>query len=97
MASVLFALVCCACLFLLGCSDGESDQPAVIFSVCYQASDGGYIDGEAAQEVKYDQNASSVKAIPNEGYEFKEWSDGVTEALRTDNNVQADITVSAIF
>ncbi|MDE7164938.1 MAG: InlB B-repeat-containing protein, partial [Clostridiales bacterium] len=67
------------------------------YNVTYATDDNGALSGEAKQVVEYGNDATEVTAIPNEGYEFVKWSDGVTEATRTDNNVQADITVSAIF
>ena len=36
-------------------------------------------------------------AQPDTGYHFVGWSDGFTEAARTDTNVTADITVTALF
>ncbi len=38
-----------------------------------------------------------VTAVPDDGYEFVKWSDGVTEATRQDRNVTKDIVVKAIF
>lgn len=32
-------------------------------------------------------NATAVTAIPNSGYHFVVWSDGLETATRTDNNV----------
>ncbi|MDE6618556.1 MAG: InlB B-repeat-containing protein [Clostridiales bacterium] len=102
IASTLFVLICGVCLFLLGCgnetnSDCEPVALDEVFSVHYQASDGGYIYGEAEQIVKYNQDASTVKAKPNEGYEFVKWSDGVKVAERQDSNVKADVSARAIF
>jgi Na+/H+-dicarboxylate symporter len=42
-------------------------------------------------------NGSAVTAVPNTGYRFVRWSDGVMTASRTDTNVTGDITVTAIF
>lgn len=39
----------------------------------------------------------TVKAVPNEGYSFLQWSDGVTTAVRRDENVISYINVEAIF
>lgn len=39
----------------------------------------------------------SVIAVPNEGYRFVKWSDGVTTALRHDCNIIAYFRVEAIF
>ena len=42
-------------------------------------------------------NASSVTAVPGEGYQFAGWSDGVKTAVRRDNNIKSDIAVTAVF
>ena len=38
-----------------------------------------------------------MTAVPNTGYHFVSWSDGVLTATRTDTNVTADMTVTANF
>jgi hypothetical protein len=38
-----------------------------------------------------------VTAVPDPGYHFVKWSDGVTAAERTDANVTKDISVTAVF
>ncbi len=38
-----------------------------------------------------------VTAMPNTGYHFVSWSDGVLTAARTDLNVTADLSVTASF
>ncbi len=49
------------------------------------------------QSVKYLDSAASVTAVPDEGYEFVEWSDGSKEITRTDKNVQNDMAIIAYF
>ena len=39
----------------------------------------------------------AVTAVPNEGYTFVRWSDGVTTATRTDTDINSDINVTAEF
>lgn len=41
----------------------------------------------------------TVKAVADEGYHFVKWSDGVTDATRTDNDGESmhDVDISAIF
>ena len=48
--------------------------------------DGKYVCGQTAV----------IEALPNEGYKFKQWSDGNTEAKRT-INANGDISLTAIF
>lgn len=67
------------------------------YTLSYIAGDGGSISGKSIQTVKSGKNASTVTAVPNEGYEFVSWSDGVETAERTDKNVSADLTVTAEF
>ena len=43
------------------------------------------------------RTARLVTAVPNTGYHFVDWSDGVLTAARTDINVTANITVTANF
>ncbi|MDR1939439.1 MAG: InlB B-repeat-containing protein [Clostridiales bacterium] len=63
----------------------------------YIASEGGYIAGKTLQKVKYGENAETVTAIPDIGYEFVKWSDGVNTAERRDENVTDEISVTAEF
>lgn len=46
-----------------------------------------------------DADPVTVKAVADAGYHFVEWSDGVTDATRTDNDGESmhDVDVSAIF
>ena len=67
------------------------------FTLSYSAGAGGSITGETSQTVLYGDNGTEVTAVPDEGYEFVRWSDGVTTATRTDSNVTSDITVTAEF
>ena len=66
------------------------------FAVKY-AAENGRIQGNGEQIVEYGENAGSVKAILDEGYEFVEWSDGTTDAVRTDNNIRNHLSVAAVF
>jgi len=63
----------------------------------YSAGAGGKISGQVSQTIPVGGNGSSVTAVPDTGYIFAEWSDGVKTAIRTDNNVQSNITVTASF
>lgn len=67
------------------------------YTVTYKANEGGTITGNANQTVKEGENGTEVTAVPDDGYEFVKWSDGVTEATRQDRNVTADISVAANF
>ena len=66
-------------------------------SVRYEAGEGGQVSGAAEQTVCYGENASAVTAVPEEGYEFVGWSDGVQTAQRQDQGVQENLSVTAEF
>ena len=74
-----------------------SNPPEVMVMVQYESTDGGYIEGELQQKVKWGYGAKEVNAIANEGYEFKSWSDGKTTNPRVDHYVTNDLTIKAIF
>ena len=67
------------------------------YTLYYYASNGGTLTGTASQTVTHDDDGTSVWAVPDLGYLFVEWSDGETANPRTDNDVTADVEVSAIF
>lgn len=43
------------------------------------------------------ESSVSVTAVPAEGYEFLKWSDGNTNATRTDKNFKQNLDVTAMF
>ncbi len=67
------------------------------YTLIYKASAGGYIEGETHQTIKRNENAEKVIAVPEEGYEFVRWSDGLKTAERQDGNIKANDTITAIF
>ena len=67
------------------------------YTIAYHTGGNGSIDGETNQLVKEGENSSSVTAVPDEGYRFVGWSDGVKNATRQDCNVVSDVNVSATF
>lgn len=66
-------------------------------SVRYESGEGGQVVGEAEQTVRYGENASAVTAVPDEGWEFVGWSDGVQTAQRQDSRVLREISATATF
>lgn len=66
-------------------------------NLTYTASTGGRIQGEASQSIVSGNDADSVIAIPETGYEFVEWSDGYPYALRKDLAVNESKGYIAIF
>lgn len=67
------------------------------YTVTYKANEGGSINGNANQTVREGKDGTEVTAVPNDGYKFVTWSDGLTEATRQDKNVTKTISVTAIF
>lgn len=67
------------------------------YTLTYTAGDNGSITGTSPQEVDHGSNGSAVTAVPATGYHFAGWSDGGTDNPRTDENVTADIAVTANF
>ncbi|MEZ4114473.1 MAG: SwmB domain-containing protein [Candidatus Paceibacterota bacterium] len=80
--------------------DTETDTLYVcepIFSVTYAAGEGGSINGDVDQIVGINQDATPVTAVPDEGYEFVDWSDNSTANPRTDTAIVTTISVTANF
>ncbi|MFA0814198.1 MAG: InlB B-repeat-containing protein, partial [Anaerofustis sp.] len=67
------------------------------FTLTYTTDGNGTISGTTPQSVNYGTNGTEVTAVPNTGYHFTGWSDGVTTASRTDLEVTEDINVQAQF
>ena len=63
----------------------------------YTASVGGRIQGTAKQSIISGEDADTVIAIPETGYEFEEWSDGYPYATRKDLAVNESKEFMAIF
>ena len=67
------------------------------YTLNYLASSNGTLTGTTTQTVNHGSSGTAVTAVPNAGYHFLSWSDGVLTAARTDTNVMADLTVTASF
>lgn len=91
----LFAAVFCACA---QSGDGGGDEPqAQYYTVEYTAGTGGSISGETTQRVEKGGDTQSVRAVPDSGYQFVGWSDGLKENVRSDENISADAVLTARF
>ncbi|MBQ9470644.1 MAG: InlB B-repeat-containing protein [Bacteroidales bacterium] len=73
------------------------DASISIYTLTYTATEGGSITGATTQAVQHGGSGTEVEAVPNAGYRFVQWSDGLTTAKRTDSNVNADISAEAQF
>ncbi len=78
-------------------SSDTSQSESSYYVVTYKNTQNGTINGECIQTVSGGGSTSEVVAVPDFGFSFDGWSDGVKEAARTDSNISADITVSPIF
>jgi hypothetical protein len=67
------------------------------YTLTYIAGAGGTLTGNTSQTVIQGNNGSQVTAVPNTGYYFLSWSDGLTTPSRTDLNIQSDKTLTANF
>jgi hypothetical protein len=67
------------------------------WTLTYTAEFGGSITGANPQIVDQGGTGTAVTAVPDAGYRFGQWSDGVLTAERTDTGVSGDINVSAQF
>jgi len=67
------------------------------FEVIYTTDGGGYIRGEAEQEVSYGGSTSYVRAIADDGWKFVSWDDGETSPERNEENVSSNMTFKAVF
>ena len=97
MKKIILPILGIAFILLLFSACGENSKE---ITVNYVAEEGGAIEGEATQvqTVSSGDSAtfSEVTAIPNEGYRFVSWSDGKTEANRTDT-LNESTTLTAKF
>jgi hypothetical protein len=67
------------------------------YTLTYTTGSNGSIIGTSPQTVLSGEDGSAVTAVPDDGYEFVQWSDGSTSNPRTDTNVTSDISVTASF
>lgn len=67
------------------------------FAVSYMVEEGGYIEGEDEQLVRYGEDATPIIAVAEDGWMFDCWDDGSSNPSRTDRNVQHEIVLTAIF
>lgn len=73
------------------------EQLTVYVKVSYVIQDGGIIEGDEEQIIPIGTAATTVTAVADEGYMFKEWSDGSTDPTRTDTGITEDVVYEAIF
>jgi len=67
------------------------------YTLTYTAGAHGTISGTSSQTVNYGGEGTVVTAVPDTGYHFTDWSDGVLTADRIDENISEDVEVTANF
>lgn len=67
------------------------------FLFTYLAGAHGSITGSTSQWINAHENATEVIAVPDSGYHFVKWTDGVMTASRTDSDAVTYIRATAIF
>lgn len=67
------------------------------YTLTYTAGANGSITGSTSQIVNENTNGELVTAVPNSGYVFNSWSDGLLTSTRTDTSVTSDKSVTAMF
>ena len=69
----------------------------VTYAVSPSSAGRGTISGTASQSIGYGQSGTSVTAQANAGNRFYYWSDGSTNATRTDSNITSPANYYAVF
>ncbi len=69
------------------------------YTLLYLAGPNGTINGEmqVEQQVMHGEDGEELEAIPDTGFHFAEWSDGIADNPRADKNNTDDLTVTANF
>ena len=57
----------------------------------------GTFSGDTVQIVTYNTSGDVITAVPDEGYEFAVWSDGIETTSRRDHNIIGATYIEAIF
>ncbi len=73
------------------------DFETFTYTLIYIAGENGSLQGDTEQVVEYGGDGTPVEAVPDTGYHFVAWSDGVADNPRTDTNITDDLEVTAEF
>ena len=84
---------------------GSSEEQGVLYQASYRVDKtGGTLSSGSdsgktslSYEVTSAAQSISVTAVPQDGYVFVKWSDGVTQKTRTDTNFKHNVDVTAVF
>ena len=84
---------------------GSSEEQGVLYQASYRVDKtGGTLSSGSdsgktslSYEVTSAAQSISVTAVPQDGYVFVKWSDGVTQKTRTDTNFKQNVDVTTVF
>ena len=84
---------------------GSSEEQGVLYQASYRVDKtGGTLSSGSdsgktslSYEVTSAAQSISVTAVPQDGYVFVKWSDGVTKRTRTDTDFDQNVDVTAVF
>jgi surface protein len=80
-----------------GWGDWTDGGPVSCKTATYLTSAGGVLIGDTLQYIVDGTGGTAVTVVPTDGYRFVSWSDGSIDNPRTDSNLTADISVTAIL
>lgn len=99
-------MICSLAFYLFGCGEPQHTHEYVehicscgvveTFTVKFEHTEGGTLEGETEQIVEYGKQTTQVKAVADVGYKFVGWSDNVSDAIRV-IEVESDLTLTATF
>lgn len=90
IGNFLISIVTICCLFAFTACGAS-------YTLTYSVSDGGYIYGRTNQKISSNKNGSQVIAVPNNGYVFTGWSDGMLGTHRKETKLDTDKLLRAEF
>ncbi len=73
------------------------DDVSVFYNLIYEFGANGSLIGSSTQSVLLGDNGLAIEAVPDIGFSFINWSDGLTDNPRVDLNVTEDVSVTANF
>lgn len=82
-----------------GAFEAVAGEPATTYSVAFDLSAGGYLEGPTPQTIISGGDSESVRAIPLSGYEFIGWTGGI-ESIENPlslTNITSDLFIHAEF
>ena len=77
--------------------DNINSTPIEYVTISYVIEEGGVLEGDEDQIIVKGTDATYVTAVADDGYMFKEWSDGYAEPTRLDCKVTEDVIYTAVF